>query len=151
MPYIIIIYIGSQWNLEFRRIWKNQTIWICCTWLHWCVCCIFAYSPLLLDLMNRYSRRILWLEACITNNDPQVIAWYYLRCVKQILGIYSNYYCVPASINLMNILGTPKLVRCDCGTENIVLAYLQPFLSREVNSKSFCYGSSVSNQVYILL
>ena len=43
----------------------------------------------------------------------------------------------------------PKLIRCDCGTENSVIAYLQPFLCK--NSKSFRYGTSIANQVHIII
>ena len=46
---------------------------------------------------------------------------------------------------LAYILGVPKILRCDCGTENSVVAYLQPFLCH--SSTSFRYGGSVSNQV----
>lgn len=44
-------------------------------------------------------------------------------------------------------LGAPKPLRCDCGTENSVIAYLHPFLRSD--STSFRYGMSVSNQVFI--
>ena len=50
------------------------------------------------------------------------------------------------------IIGCPKVVRCDRGTENTKVAYLQPFLRRKgrdqhAGIKSFRYGRSVSNQV----
>lgn len=45
-----------------------------------------------------YSRRILWLEVDSTNNDPAVIAQYYIDCVNQ-LG------------------GAPRIVWADYGTE----------------------------------
>ena len=38
-------------------------------------------------------------------------------------------------------------MRADCGTENSIVSFLQPYLCRDVNS--FKYGASVSNQVYI--
>ena len=50
--------------------------------------------------------------------------------------------------------GLPSVVRSDHGTENSVIAYLQPFLRRhgvdEFHDKSFRYGRSVSNQVGII-
>ena len=54
------------------------------------------------------------------------------------------------SISLINV-GCPKLVRCDRGTENVGVAYLQPFLRSgtdlHAGTASFRYGISVSNQV----
>lgn len=78
------------------------------------------------DTLNRYSRRIMWLKTCVTNNNPKVVAFYYLRAVEQIQG-------------------APRLLRADCGTENSVVSFLQPYLCQDVNS--FRFGSSVSNQV----
>ena len=34
--------------------------------------------------IDGYSRRILWLRVKCTNNDPQVIAGFYIQCIKQI-------------------------------------------------------------------
>ena len=33
-----------------------------------------------------YSRRLLWLTVGVSNNDPRVIAFYYLKCVKELGG-----------------------------------------------------------------
>ena len=38
-------------------------------------------------------------------------------------------------------------MRADCGTENSIVSFLQPYLCHDVNS--FKYGASVSNQVYM--
>ncbi|XP_068738529.1 uncharacterized protein, partial [Montipora capricornis] len=82
--------------------------------------------------IDGYSRRILWLEVDSTNNDPAVIAQYYVDCVNQ-LG------------------GAPRIVRADCGTENVVVAGLQRFFRSEATDdfageKSFLYGTSSANQ-----
>ena len=50
------------------------------------------------------------------------------------------------------IAGLPRLVCTDRGTENVKVAFLQPFLRRNgrdlsAGTKSFQYGKSVSNQV----
>ena len=58
-----------------------------------------------------HSRRILWLEASITNNDPSVIAEYYCDCIKQVRG-------------------APRIVRADEGTENCNVAGIQCFFRR---------------------
>lgn len=47
-----------------------------------------------------YSRPILWLEVGPSSNNPMVTVQCYLDCVRQ-LG------------------GCPRVVRGDCGTENI--------------------------------
>lgn len=82
--------------------------------------------------IDGYSRRILWLEVGPSNNDPMVTVQYYIDCVRQ-LG------------------GCPRVVRGDCGTENIHIAAVQRFLRRNcqdnlAGEKSFLYGKSVANQ-----
>ena len=52
----------------------------------------------------------------------------------------------------MYCAGTPRLLRCDLGTENSRLAFIQPFLRRNdgdsfAGSSSFRYGKSTANQV----
>ena len=39
-------------------------------------------------LMHRYSRRIMWLRVAQSNNDPRIIADYYLDCVEEVKGVY---------------------------------------------------------------
>ena len=82
--------------------------------------------------IDGYSRRILWLEVGSTNNDPMVTVQYYIDCVRQ-LGSF------------------PRVVRGDCGAENIHIAAVQRFLRRNcqdnlAREKSFLYGKSVANQ-----
>lgn len=82
--------------------------------------------------IDGYSRRILWLEASVTNNDPSVIAEYYCDYIKQVSG-------------------APRIVRADEGTENCNVAGIQCFFRRNgtdsfAGDKSFMYGRSVSNQ-----
>ena len=59
-----------------------------------------------------------------------------------------------AIIVLKYLSGYPFVLRCDLGSENAYLAFLQPFMRRNGNDccageRSFRYGKSVSNQVYI--
>ena len=75
--------------------------------------------------IDGYSRRIMWIEVGSTNNDPFVIAQYYLDCVRQVGGI-------------------PKIIRADCGTENVNVAVLQRFFHNQ--DQSFLYGKSSCNQ-----
>ena len=82
--------------------------------------------------IDGYSRRILWLEASFTNNDPRVIAEYYCDCIKQVGG-------------------APRIVRTDESTENCSVAGIQCFFRRKstdsfAGDKSFMYGRSVANQ-----
>ena len=82
--------------------------------------------------IDGFSRRILWLEVASSNNDPRIIAQYYLDCVRQ-LG------------------GTARIVRGDRGTENGNVAAIQRFFRRSAeddfaSEKSFMFGKSTSNQ-----
>ena len=75
--------------------------------------------------IDGFSRHIVWLHANTTNNDPRVIAGYYIDAVKECGGC-------------------PRTVRADMGTENVNVEQMQIFL-REVQH-SFVYGKSVHNQ-----
>ena len=90
--------------------------------------------------IDGYSRRILWLRVMCTNNDPQVIAGFYIQCIKQIGGRggggVSQEFCV--------VIG-------DNGTENSTVAGIQRFLRRHSTdalsgTESFMYRRSVANQ-----
>lgn len=74
----------------------------------------------------------MWLEVGPSNNDPSVIAQYFVDCIWQIGG-------------------TPRVIRADGGTENVDVAALQRFFRHNGNDamageKSFLYGKSVTNQ-----
>ena len=75
--------------------------------------------------VDGFSRKLMWLKVASTNNDPLVIANYYLSCVKA-YGI------------------APKLLRMDRGTENIYCEDLQVFFTG--NANSFRYAASTRNQ-----
>ena len=79
-----------------------------------------------------YSRRILWLEVGPSNNNPRIIARYFVNYVKQIRG-------------------TPRIIRADFGNENVFDAAMQRFFRSSsedsfAGDKSFMYGKSTSNQ-----
>jgi len=74
----------------------------------------------------------MWLEVGMSNNNPAVIAKYFVECIKEVGG-------------------TPRIVRADYGTENNNVAGIQRFLRNSscdsfAKDKSFMYGRSVSNQ-----
>lgn len=79
-----------------------------------------------------YSRKILWLEVVKSNNDPSVPAKLYLDTVQ-------------------SLKGCPKIVRSDCGTENVTLAAMQCSL-RALHTDEFAaekahrFGTSPANQ-----
>ena len=75
--------------------------------------------------MDGFSRKIVWLVCCTTNNDPVVVVNHFLN----VLHRYKK---------------TPTLIRADRGTENIYVKRLQRWLSGRKNS--FIYGRSVRNQ-----
>lgn len=76
--------------------------------------------------IDGFSRKIIWLRAYTTNNDPFVIAGYYSNAIKQ-LG------------------GCPKRIRADFGTENVNVEVMQRTL-REQARTCFLYGTSPLNQ-----
>ena len=82
--------------------------------------------------IDGYSRRILWLKVSFSNNDPWIIASYYLEYIR----LHAR---------------TSTIIRGDRGTENAFVARIQRHLRENHNDafasdKSFLYGRSVSNQ-----
>ena len=82
--------------------------------------------------IDGYSRRIMWLEVASSNNNPAIVAKYYLDCLK-------------------HFQLAPRILRADNGTENSSLSFLQPlFRYNSTDSmagiKSFMYGKSTANQ-----
>ncbi|XP_035990558.1 uncharacterized protein LOC118562959 [Fundulus heteroclitus] len=82
--------------------------------------------------IDGFSRFVLWMEAYTTNNDPKVVANYFIECVTR-LG------------------GCPERIRADNGTENGNVANMQVFLRRNhtdsfAKDSSFIYGRSTANQ-----
>ena len=82
--------------------------------------------------IDGFSRKIMWLEVGRSNNNPTIITSYYLESVRV-------HKCVPC------------VMRCDMGTENAHLSYLQPYFTRNsdgpfAGDNSFVYGKSTSNQ-----
>ena len=61
--------------------------------------------------IDGYSRRILWLHVGQSNNDPRIIAQYFVDYIR-------------------SIGGTACRIRADCGTENTHVAQIQRFLRR---------------------
>ncbi len=60
-------------------------------------------------VVDGYSRRVLWLKVARTNNNPVVIANYYVECVKELQGC-------------------PRILRANPGTENGTMAAIQCYL-----------------------
>ena len=81
--------------------------------------------------IDGYSRRILWVELGISNNNPKVILKYFVDTIKKLKTI-------------------PCIIRSDRGTENIHVQDLQQTLRAhdgdEFCNKAFLYGKSSSNQ-----
>ena len=75
--------------------------------------------------IDGFSRKLLWLKAATTNNNPIVIANYFLQSIK------TNGF-------------TPKILRMDKGTENIYCENIQVYLTN--NQESFIYAKSTHNQ-----
>lgn len=79
--------------------------------------------------IDGFYRYIIWLNAYHTNNDPYLIAGYFINAVQQ-----RN--------------GCPAIVRCDRGTENGHVEIMQTLMRREhaAGNRSFIYGKSIANQ-----
>lgn len=81
--------------------------------------------------IDRFSRNIMWLHAWNTNNNPKLVASYFI-------GAVSTYN------------GCPERVRSDAGTENTSVEQMQYFLRRDhvdryAGRLSFVYGSGTTN------
>ena len=74
------------------------------------------------------SQKILWLKILASNNNPKLVGTLYQNSVSQ------------SKI-------TPRLVRSDRGSENVVIAGLQRYFLRSTNfgNSSFIFGSSTAN------
>lgn len=88
---------------------------------------IKRYGIAIHGCIDGFSRYVVWLHAGVTNNDPKVIAGYYINAVK-------------------TVGGCPQTVRADMGTENTLVAQLQVLLADDSNQHPFVYGRSVHNQ-----
>ncbi|KAF7994295.1 hypothetical protein HCN44_003385 [Aphidius gifuensis] len=82
--------------------------------------------------IDGYSKKIIWLRVASSNNDPNVVAYHYLNIVKK-LGFI------------------PRVIRSDCGTENVTIEVLQKALRYDHDDKlagikSYIKGKSTSNQ-----
>ena len=82
--------------------------------------------------IDGFSRRILWIEVGVTNNNPKVIAKYFLLTALQ-------HHCIPA------------IVRADRGTENVNVRDIQTYLRRDDDDEfagegSYMEGRSTANQ-----
>ena len=82
--------------------------------------------------IDGFSRYMLWLNAYPTNNDPRIIAGYFVEYISKSGGC-------------------PMVIRADYGTENSSVRNLQTFLRRNqtdvlAGQNSFLYGTSVTNQ-----
>ncbi|XP_071146741.1 uncharacterized protein [Mytilus edulis] len=82
--------------------------------------------------MDGYSRKLLWLIASPSNNNPRYVGYWYLNWIKQRKML-------------------PRVVRSDAGTENVIMRDLQRSLRHNQNDEmsgqnSFLVGRSVANQ-----
>jgi len=75
--------------------------------------------------IDGFSRKIIWLKVTKTNNDPSVVATFFVDALKTGKVI-------------------PNLLRTDCGTETGVMAAIQCYLNQD--SKAHIFSRSVSNQ-----
>lgn len=100
----------------------------------------------------------MWLKLATTNRDPLVISRYYLESVEKIKGTYCHLQAIFSvfahylASHLISLLGCPRIIRADHGTENctvakIHIAFRMDHADSLAGSKSFIYGRSTSNIV----
>ena len=80
--------------------------------------------------IDGFSRRLIWLEAYKTNNDPRVIAGYFIDAV-------------------IKAEGCPERLRVDLGTENVIVADMQRYLhltEDQPETVNVIFGPSTGNQ-----
>lgn len=82
--------------------------------------------------VDGFSRKVLWLKAGPSNNDPRYIAHFYMNFIK-------------------NSGRVPKIIRSDAGTENVIMRDLHIALRMDHGDdmsgrKSFLTGRSTANQ-----
>ena len=82
--------------------------------------------------IDGFSRKVLWLAVGSSNNDPSIVATYFVECIK--------------SMTLV-----PRVVRADRGSENVNIGGIQRFFrrnqtDRQSGNNSFRFGTSTSNQ-----
>lgn len=94
------------------------------------------YGICISGCIDGYSRKIIWLRASHTNNNPKVIAGYFVEAVEKLKGV-------------------PQSVRTDMGTENSYVEDIQIYLHHAnvteqfTNNNAlppFLYGTSHGNQ-----
>ena len=90
------------------------------------------YGICLHGCIDGFSRKVIWLNAYFTNNNPKIVAGYFLEAIMQHEGC-------------------PSMVRGDRGTENITLGRIQRQLRQRHQDAlsgdgSYMEGSSTSNQ-----
>ncbi|XP_050960119.1 uncharacterized protein LOC127161396 [Labeo rohita] len=81
--------------------------------------------------IDGFSRKVMWLRSGSSNNDPGIIAYYYMKCVSE--------------------FGAPACLRTDCGTENGTMVAIHCALRAQHTDDfagvlSHMYGTSTANQ-----
>ena len=82
--------------------------------------------------IDGYSRKILWLDVAESNNDPCIVAHYFVKYINENMVV-------------------PRVIRADRGSENVVIGGIQRFLRHDhtdsqSGEQSFRFGPSTSNQ-----
>ena len=72
----------------------------------------------------------MWLDAAMSNN-PEYIATYFVECVWTVGGKIDTTTLI-IMINV-DLIGCPKILRTDPGTENSIVAVVQPALRHSGN------------------
>ena len=82
--------------------------------------------------IDGFSRKVLRLNICPSNNDPYIISYFYVNCIS-------------------NLKYVPRTIRDDRDSENVVVACMRWYIRGEHQESmsgrsSFLFGSSTNNQ-----
>ena len=96
----------------------------------------------------------MWLHVAHSNNDPEIIAHYFLDCVQKVKDIFYNAIRMQYIFIAIFIVGCPQLLRRDLGAENSIIAVMQPMLQHDGLDKysginSHRHRTSTSNHIIV--
>lgn len=119
----------------------------------WCMRSVFVELLIIEVFFFSFSRKIIWLHLSPSNRDARTIARYYLLSIEKAAGAFFS--PTPTTIILISellLIGCPKVVRADLGTENASVAKIHIALRTNHSdslaaAKSFIYGPSTANTV----
>ena len=69
----------------------------------------FVWIKLYHYVLNRFSRKVIWLQLASTNNDPSVVAKYYLDAVLKLEGKHAVMSCMYKLFDVILLSHPPEM------------------------------------------